>query len=92
MQSQANPANVAGGHKAVLKNPKVSEEAKEHSQQILKEMELRGELPAPEQNRGADESKNIGNIIGGHKAATKNPNVSEEAKEHSKQFLEDIGA
>jgi len=90
MQSQANPTNVAGGHKAALKNPKVSEEAKEHSQQVLKEMELRGELP--EQNRGADESKNIGNIIGGHKAATKNPNVSEEAKEHSKQLLEDIGA
>ncbi|OJA10771.1 hypothetical protein AZE42_00315 [Rhizopogon vesiculosus] len=83
MQSQANPANVAG--EAALKNPKVSEEAKEHSQQVLKEMELRGELP--EQNRSADESKNISNIIGGHKAATKNPNVSEEAKEHSKQLL-----
>jgi len=88
MQSQMNLGNVAGGHKAALKNPNVSDEAKEHSQRVLEEMESHGELP--EQNRGYDEGKNIGNVIGGHKAATKNPNVSEEAKENSKQFLEDI--
>ncbi|KAJ8597025.1 hypothetical protein M405DRAFT_856087 [Rhizopogon salebrosus TDB-379] len=89
MQSQMNLRNVAGGHKAALKNPNVSDAAKEHSQQVLEEMESRRELP--EQNRSYDE-KNIGNVIGGHKAATKNPNVSEEAKENSKQFLEDIAA
>jgi hypothetical protein len=27
----------------------------------------------------------------GHKAALKNPNVSEEAKEHSRQVLEEMG-
>jgi antitoxin component of RelBE/YafQ-DinJ toxin-antitoxin module len=29
--------------------------------------------------------------IGGHKAALANPNVGEEAKEHSKQVLEEMG-
>jgi hypothetical protein len=28
-----------GGHKATLKNPNVSEEAKEHSRQVLDELE-----------------------------------------------------
>lgn len=30
-------AQVAGGHKATLKNPNVSKEAKEHSKQVLEE-------------------------------------------------------
>eukprot|EP01118_Nematostelium_gracile_P020517 TRINITY_DN996_c0_g1_i1.p1 TRINITY_DN996_c0_g1~~TRINITY_DN996_c0_g1_i1.p1 ORF type:complete len:162 (+),score=44.41 TRINITY_DN996_c0_g1_i1:53-538(+) len=37
------------------------------------------------------EYKNMGNVIGGYKAAMHNPNVSEEAKEHAKEFLEDHG-
>ncbi|KAN0100748.1 Conidiation protein 6 domain containing protein [Tylopilus felleus] len=85
----ANLGNVAGGHKATLANPKVSEKAKEHSKQVLGEMEGRCELPE-QQNRGQE--GNLGNVIGGHKATLKNPNVSEEAKEHSKQVLEDMDA
>lgn len=89
-----------------MANPHVSEEARGHSKQVLDEMESRGELP--EQQRRGDEGKNVGNIIGGHKvcapnprlgslltctqAAMKNPNVSEGAKEHSRQVLEDIDA
>lgn len=36
--------------------------------------------------------RGVGNVIGGYKAASKNPNVSEEAKEHADQVLEDMGA
>jgi len=37
------------------------------------------------------DSSNIGNVIGGHKAALKNPNVSEEAKERSRQAIDELG-
>jgi len=33
---------------------------------------------------------NLGNVARGHKAAMANPNVSEEAKKHSKQVLEEM--
>lgn len=91
-----------------MANPKVSEDAKEHSKQILEEMESRGELPEQQQQQRGNEIKNVGNVIGGHKvcasntrvsfgslltctqATLKNPNVSEGAKEHSRQVLEDM--
>ncbi|KAL5535499.1 hypothetical protein ACEPAF_3593 [Sanghuangporus sanghuang] len=90
MQSQKNTGNVAGGHKATLKNPNVSEEAKQYSKQLLDEFESSGDLP--EQQFDADAGKNTGNFIGGHKATLKNPRVSEEAKEHSRSVLEDNDA
>ncbi|KAL0472713.1 conidiation protein 6 [Neurospora intermedia] len=36
-------------------------------------------------------NKNPNNVLGGHKATLHNPNVSEEAKEHSKKVLENAG-
>lgn len=48
---------------ATLANPNTSMEAKEHSEQVLKEMAEQGEL-AEQQTM---EDKNPGNIIGGHK-------------------------
>jgi len=36
------------------------------------------------------EGKNINNVIGGYKATLKNPNVSEEAKDHAKTALENL--
>ncbi|EJD03979.1 uncharacterized protein FOMMEDRAFT_155101 [Fomitiporia mediterranea MF3/22] len=85
MQTSKNTGNVAGGYKAALKNPNVSEEAKERSQQALEEMGDSGELQQPDMEAG----KNTGNVIGGHKATLANPRVSEEAKEHSRAVLED---
>lgn len=35
--------------------------------------------------------ENLGNIIGGHKANISNPHTSEEAKERSKEVLEELG-
>ncbi|KAI0639929.1 Conidiation protein 6-domain-containing protein, partial [Trametes polyzona] len=37
--SEAHAQNVARGHKAAISNPNVSEEAKEHSRQVLEEIE-----------------------------------------------------
>ncbi|KAI0652381.1 Conidiation protein 6-domain-containing protein, partial [Trametes meyenii] len=36
---EAHVQNVARGHKAAISNPNVSEEAKEHSRQVLEEIE-----------------------------------------------------
>lgn len=39
MSDPSDVTNAMRGHKAAISNPNVSEEAKEHSRQILKEME-----------------------------------------------------
>jgi len=39
MADPSDVSNVMRGHKAAISNPNVSEEAKEHSRQVLKEME-----------------------------------------------------
>jgi hypothetical protein len=46
-------------------NPHTSEEAKEHAREAVEEFQSSGELPDPQ------EGKNLGNVIGGHKAALK---------------------
>ncbi|KAI0885597.1 Conidiation protein 6-domain-containing protein [Annulohypoxylon maeteangense] len=76
-------AQVAGGHKATLNNPKVSQEAKEHSKQVLENEFNGGDVS----RAGDDENKNPGNVAGGLKATMKNPNVSEEAKQSAKERL-----
>lgn len=57
---------------ATLANPKVSEKAKEHSKQVLGEMEGRCELPE-QQNRGQE--GNLGNVIGGHKVCASSQSI-----------------
>ncbi|KAI0085846.1 Conidiation protein 6-domain-containing protein [Irpex rosettiformis] len=88
--SNTLPTRVIGGHKANLNNPRNSEESKEHSRQVISELENDPATKAQQEQYGGE--KNEGNVIGGHKATLKNPNVSEEAKEHSRSFLEDKGA
>ncbi|KAI0065916.1 hypothetical protein BV25DRAFT_1821635 [Artomyces pyxidatus] len=81
---------VAGGHKAAMKNPNTSEEAKEHSRQQLNELEQSGSLDEARAQR--DGPKNENNVLGGYKATLKNPNVSDEAKQRAQQVLEDKDA
>ncbi|KAI5844085.1 Conidiation protein 6-domain-containing protein [Tricharina praecox] len=88
--NQRSTGNVIGGHKANLKNPNTSEEAKEHSRQVLDE--LGSETKSSAGGSGDDGSKNTGNVIGGYKATLKNPNVSDEAKGRAEQKLEQMGA
>ncbi|KIL68933.1 hypothetical protein M378DRAFT_158083 [Amanita muscaria Koide BX008] len=85
-----NPNRVAGGYKATLNNPNTSDEAKHSARDRLDEMQP--ELENRQERIDADSTagKNPGNVIGGHKANLKNPQTSEEAKEHSRHVLDNI--
>ncbi|RPB01153.1 hypothetical protein L873DRAFT_1677896 [Choiromyces venosus 120613-1] len=89
---QKNLGNVIGGHKANIHNPNTSEEAKQHSKEVLEELgaetrSFAGSSGGPEVNI---EGKNPGNVAGGYKASLHNPNVSEEAKERAQEKLEKL--
>ncbi|KAF8266119.1 hypothetical protein EI94DRAFT_1733817 [Lactarius quietus] len=86
---------VAGGHKAAIHNPKVSAEAKEHSRQVVEEMQGPGAVHgdhSTETSRRDTDGKEESRVIGGYKSALKNPNVGEKAKERAQQILEDKDA
>ncbi|KAG8906810.1 hypothetical protein FRB99_006077 [Tulasnella sp. 403] len=83
----AEPHRVAGGHKAAINNPNVSDDAKEHSRKELDRLEQSGELDY----EPSKVDKNPGNVIGGQKAAIKNPNVPEETKDRLRDELESKG-
>ncbi|KAI5798438.1 hypothetical protein FPQ18DRAFT_254116, partial [Pyronema domesticum] len=88
-----------GGYKSALKNPNVSQSAKQHLQEVLDEQFDGGDTEhfsnAPSRGGyGRDDSysdfhgKRHSNVLGGLKATLKNPNVSEEAKQRAKERLE----
>ncbi|ORY31369.1 Conidiation protein 6-domain-containing protein [Naematelia encephala] len=83
---------VAGGHKAAINNDSVPQESKEHSKKVFNEMDEsdEGSEEVPQVDKD-DNSKNENNVIGGHKATLSNPRVGEEAKEHSRQVLQEHG-
>ncbi|KAM5364757.1 hypothetical protein ACJZ2D_011357 [Fusarium nematophilum] len=81
-------AQIAGGHKATINNPNTSQEAKEHSRQVLENEFNGGNVPKAEDNK----DKNPGNVAGGLKAAVNNPKVSDEAKESAKERLNKMGS
>jgi len=89
---------ILGGYKATLKNPNVSQEAKEHAKEVLKEHEVKESEPTEEaQPHDLRHEENVSGykmpeehrILGGYKATLKNPNVSQEAKEHAKEVLKE---
>ncbi|KAI0079603.1 hypothetical protein K474DRAFT_1658962 [Panus rudis PR-1116 ss-1] len=80
--SGKNPGNQARGFKAAISNPNNSEEAKEHAQQALNELEESGAINSAEARNGQVER--------GHKANLSNPNTSEDSKEHSKKVLNEL--
>ncbi|MBW0481224.1 hypothetical protein O181_020939 [Austropuccinia psidii MF-1] len=79
----ANPGNVAGGLKATINNPKVSQEAKDSAQHRLETEDFPSTAEA---NQG---EKNPGNVAGGLKAAINNPNVSDQKKEELRHRLDE---
>ncbi|KAI5820524.1 Conidiation protein 6-domain-containing protein [Pyronema omphalodes] len=90
-----NKGNVIGGYKATLKNPHASEEAKEHAQKMLDKLGRETETSIRNEKKDdahnvSTEGKNPHNVIGGYKATLKNPNVSDEAKQHAKECLEEL--
>ncbi|MCJ1277080.1 hypothetical protein MMC21_004889 [Puttea exsequens] len=80
-----NTANVVGGHKANISNPKTSAEAKQHSREVLDQEFNGGEIVK------CKEEKNPQNVAGGLKATTKNPKVSDEAKQSAEERLKKMG-
>ncbi|KAK4179919.1 hypothetical protein QBC36DRAFT_178958 [Triangularia setosa] len=79
-------AQIAGGHKANLNNPKTSREPKDNSQKILDNEFNGGNVPKASNTK----DKNPGNVAGGLKATMKNPNVSDEAKKSAGERLNDM--
>ncbi|KAK0727682.1 hypothetical protein B0T26DRAFT_638555 [Lasiosphaeria miniovina] len=71
----ADPGHRERGLKAAIKNPRVSEEAKQRDREILE--------------NDADEI--VLCSAGGYKAAINNPHVSEKAKDRDRRKLHDMG-
>ncbi|KAI9451737.1 Conidiation protein 6-domain-containing protein [Lactarius psammicola] len=86
---------VVGGHKAAMHNPNVSAEAKEHSRQVIEEIQgsdaVLDDYSSGTSHRDTGD-KEENRVIGGYKATLKNPNVGQEAKEKVQQILEDKDA
>merc|ERR1711964_358610 len=80
----ANPGNVVGGRKANLNNPNTSDESKQHSKEVLQDIENGGDANAVSSSGG---DKNPNNVAGGLKATLNNPNASDEAKQSAKERL-----
>ncbi|KAF9652954.1 hypothetical protein BDM02DRAFT_3183287 [Thelephora ganbajun] len=93
MSSAKNPGNVIGGHKANIANPNTSDESKEHSRQVIQDVENgNDDLTSGTSDHATDESgKEVNRVLGGYKATLHNPNSGEEAKEHAKAKLEEHG-
>ncbi|OAV99617.1 hypothetical protein PTTG_00570 [Puccinia triticina 1-1 BBBD Race 1] len=82
----ANPGNVAGGLKATLTNPHVSDDAKEGAQHRLDTEGLKA-AAAPTQE--TVHVKDPENVKRGIKAALHNPRVSEGKKEELRHKLDE---
>ncbi|EKM50317.1 uncharacterized protein PHACADRAFT_214017 [Phanerochaete carnosa HHB-10118-sp] len=88
-ESTKLPTRAVGGHKAAMHNPNISEEAKEHSRQVVDDLER--DLQTKEQRAKYDDDKDETRVNAGLKATMKNPNVSQEAKDRAHEQLEDKG-
>ncbi|KAG8906809.1 hypothetical protein FRB99_006076 [Tulasnella sp. 403] len=82
----SEPHRIAGGYKAAMHNPRVSDEAKQHASQELNRLERSGDLDYDYQ-----QSKPDPNVTRGQKAAIHNPRVSEEAKSRLREDLDSKG-
>ncbi|KAF9485653.1 hypothetical protein BDN70DRAFT_870960 [Pholiota conissans] len=103
-----NPEYVARGLKASIHNDGVSEEAKERAAQRLQDMGAEvpadyvesGDKEYTRFSASGDDDETDASARGmlssnqkrGYKATLKNPNVSDEAKQHAQDVLEDSGS
>ncbi|RHZ47007.1 Con-6 family protein [Aspergillus thermomutatus] len=78
-----DPENVRRGYKATLKNPNVSQQAKQHAQQELDRYEGGG--------GSSEDERHATNVKRGLKAATHNPNVTDMGKKQARDKLEAMG-
>ncbi|CRG87072.1 hypothetical protein PISL3812_04087 [Talaromyces islandicus] len=102
--SSPNPANQERGYKAALHNPRVSQSAKEHAQQVLE-----GQFNEAPANPPSEEEQGVGkygsqpvqsskggernrtNVVRGLKAATHNQLNSDFGRSQARSKLEDMG-
>ncbi|KAF7173752.1 hypothetical protein CNMCM5623_006004 [Aspergillus felis] len=80
-----DPENVMRGYKATLRNPNVSDQAKQHAQQELDRYESGQATSTSEDERHAS------NVKRGLKAATHNPNVTDMGKKQARDKLQAMG-
>ncbi|KZV98916.1 hypothetical protein EXIGLDRAFT_831911 [Exidia glandulosa HHB12029] len=78
--------NVIRGHKAALSNPRVSDEAKEHSAAVISEFEKSNNATTTREGEIHEHR-----VLGGYKATLNNPNTSDEAKQKAEAVLEEHG-
>ncbi|KIL68381.1 hypothetical protein M378DRAFT_120386 [Amanita muscaria Koide BX008] len=88
LEHEKNSERVARGLKASIHNPRVSPEAKAHAEERLHEM---GYEIEPDKDSGPTpaHSKHEARVLGGYKATLSKKGVSEEAKRHARQVLEE---
>ncbi|XAO24019.1 hypothetical protein I312_102809 [Cryptococcus bacillisporus CA1280] len=87
--SEQHDHRVIGGYKAALNNTRVSEEAKQNASNAIDNYENRGNEAAEDFSNEVDNNTHHSNrAVGGYKATLKNPNVSDEAKQHAKEVLD----
>ncbi|KAF4215110.1 hypothetical protein CNMCM8980_010647 [Aspergillus fumigatiaffinis] len=79
--------NAMRGYKATLKNPRVSDEAKQHAKDVL-DNELHGDQPRHDLYAIRGQNKEPNRVAGGLKAAQRNPRVKERGKESASEKLD----
>ncbi|WVQ72879.1 hypothetical protein IAR50_002440 [Cryptococcus sp. DSM 104548] len=87
----AHEGRIAGGYKATLSNPNTSDEAKQNASNVLSDIDQKGsDAIADHENERYDHEADhhTNQVRGGYKATLKNPNVSEEAKDHAREILD----
>ncbi|PPR03405.1 hypothetical protein CVT24_012530 [Panaeolus cyanescens] len=85
-------ARVIAGYKAVLQNPNVSSEARQHAEEVLQSHNVKSPSSGaghaqPSHHRGHED-----NVNRGYKATLHNPRVSDEARERAEEYLEQHNA
>ncbi|QKX60266.1 uncharacterized protein TRUGW13939_07409 [Talaromyces rugulosus] len=101
--SSPNPANQERGYKAALHNPRVSQSAKDHAQQVLEGQfnEVPANPPSEEEQVGKYGSQSVQtsrgdqasrtNVVRGLKAATHNQQNTDFGRAQARSKLEDMG-
>ncbi|KAI6038480.1 Conidiation protein 6-domain-containing protein [Pisolithus marmoratus] len=82
---------VIAGLKAAIHNPHVSEEAKEHAMERLREMGQDVDVGPQETVEKSSYQQDEGRVLAGYKATLSNPYTSEEAKKHAEEVLQAAG-
>ncbi|KAI5898465.1 uncharacterized protein SCHCODRAFT_02489941 [Schizophyllum commune H4-8] len=84
-----NSNRVAGGLKATLHNPTIGEDTKQSAAQRLEEMGVDADSKAPSSQPATSGQEHHNQRMGGFKATLHNDNVSEEAKSHARDVLQE---